>query len=77
MCCAVAVVLPSYMVEQEMRLVQLHADAALVLNQEGDICRADGDEAASHEDREVRQLVKRVVLQRQQDADDEDSDFSD
>ena len=53
------------------------ADAALVLNQEGEICRTDGEAAAEQEEREVRQLVKRVVLQRQQDADDEDSDFSD
>jgi hypothetical protein len=58
------------------------ADAALVLNQEGSICREEegsGAEAAGGDpqEREVRQLVKRVVLQRQQDRDNEDSDFSD
>jgi hypothetical protein len=58
------------------------ADAALVLNQEGSICREEessGVEAAEGgpQEREMRQLVKRVLLQRQQDRDDEDSDFSD
>ena len=51
------------------------ADAALVLNQEGDVCRQEGQTGADAEQDEMRQLVKRVVLQRQQSLDDENSDF--
>jgi hypothetical protein len=47
------------------------------LNQEGDICRDQSQVGDAPEEQEMRQLVKRVVLQRQQEVDDEDSDFSD
>lgn len=55
------------------------ADVALVLNQEGDICKGpgEGEGGGAPEERELRDLVKRVVLQRQADVDDEDSDFDD
>jgi hypothetical protein len=53
----------------------LCAVVAMVLNQEGDICRKEGTDAVDLEEHEMRRLVKRVVLQRQQGVDDEGSDF--
>lgn len=53
------------------------AEVALVLNQEGPVCTDAGRSAEEQEEQDVRQMVKRVVLQRQKDLDDEDSDFSD
>lgn len=53
-----------------------HADAALVLNEVGPICQqGQGETKKDMMDRGVQQLVKRLVLQRQEQ--DEDSDFSD
>lgn len=51
---------------------------ALVLNQIGDICRRPGEEEGNGDNgvQDLRGLVKRVVLQRQKQLDeDEDSDF--
>lgn len=53
------------------------ADVVLVLNQEGDICKGPGEGGGAPQERELRELVKRVVLQRQAEVDDEDSDFDD
>ena len=55
----------------------MSAEVALVLNQEGPVCSDEGRTAKEQEEQDVRQMVRRVVLQRQQDVEDEDSDFSD
>jgi hypothetical protein len=52
------------------------ADVALVLNREGPICRTEEEDPDVADDRQVQQLVKRLVLRRQDEAD-EDSDFDD
>lgn len=52
-----------------------HADAALLLNEVGPICQRGQDESKEDMmDRGVQQLVKKLVLQRQEQ--DEDSEFS-
>lgn len=52
-----------------------------MLNQVGPICRKPGDDGDGEDPDagELKSLVKRMVIQRQQSADeaDEDSDFSD
>lgn len=50
-----------------------HADAALVLNELGPICRSTEEDVNDAMDRDAQRLVKRVILQREQE--DEDSDF--
>lgn len=50
-----------------------HADAALVLNEVGPICRSTEEDVNEAMDRDAQRLIKRVILQREQE--DEDSDF--
>jgi hypothetical protein len=53
-----------------------HADVALVLNEAGPICQQMPDESKEDMvDRGVQQLVRKLVIERQQE--DEDSEFSD
>jgi hypothetical protein len=53
------------------------ADVALVLNQEGPICGVRDSKTDEPSEQEMRHFVKRVLLQRQQEVEDEDSDFND
>jgi hypothetical protein len=46
-----------------------------VLNQEGPICGDPDETTGEPSEQQMRRFVKRVVLQRQQEVDDEDSDF--
>jgi hypothetical protein len=55
--------------------VVIAADAALVLSDIGSVLGIQEDEEG--QDIAVKQYVKRVVLQRQKEVEDEDSDFSD
>jgi hypothetical protein len=51
------------------------ADVALILNELGSICQVADENQEEMMDRGVQQLVRQLVLQRQED--DEDSDFDD